>query len=347
MDSITNYIAKEDTIPMAGFFAHIAQQDYDDYLDTVGSCFEVLRNNKSSSKMVDHVLTEADSENDPDNTFIAVVKNFASDVEDLKYIVKTSETLSDVRYLMTQIVESHSFGQIFNTLIRAYEDVLSVDELIELKNYMGEYESKTNIKITTAIDFIEVLINDHAEKPSWVNIFEGENNSMLSTVTTGLDLIQKDAVVEKMREEAKKFVSSPEIDQAMTYFESSISDTLSDNDAFVKSFRVWGPENRYMDRDCPSNPDMKGPCRMFTCMCREDEDSNEWFTGRCDVTNKRIKNISHAIRYPVKGGGWKGCFSSFKAMLEDPPYQMNGEDHVRVKQLRLNLSNYGVMDRSL
>ena len=347
MDSIGNNISTETRENISPIFMSLGKRDYDEYLNLLGDCFSSLRSNNSSSQMVDHILTEADPEGDADNSFIAVVKNFAADPLDIKYVVQNSESLSDIRYMMTQIVETPSFGQIFNTLMRAYEDNFDVDDLVELKNYMLEYESKTNYKITTAIEFVEVMINEYAEKPSWVSILDGESNSLLHTTPSGLDLEAKASVMEKVRKEAKKLKATPEIDQAMAFFESTISDNLAENDSFTKSFRVWGPENRYMDRECPSNKDMKGGCRMFTCMCREEEDSNEWFTGRCDVTNKRIKNISHAIRYPVKGGGWKGCFSSFKAMLEDPPYQMNGEDHVRVKQLRLNLSNYGVMDRSL
>ena len=349
MDFITNQIAQNNVgAELSIIFGNFASRDYDDYVNLVGETFGVLRGNDASTEMVDRVLEQADQEGDCDSTFLNTVRNFAASPEDLKFIAQRSSCLSDIRYLLTQVLDTSSFGQIFNVLIRTHEDILDREDLVHLKHYISQHEKRTGKKASVAMDFIEMKMKEYAEKPSWVSIHQGESIGLLKTTPAGLQNEDKNKLIEKMIEESNQLNKSDEIEQAISIFQSTLSDNIaSSDDTFIRSYRVWGPENSFKDRDCPCNPDMKGPCRMFVCMCREDEDSNEWFTGRCDVTNKRIKNISHAIRYPVKGGGWKGCFSSFKAMLEDPPYQMNGEDHVRVKQLRLNLSSYGVMDRSL
>ena len=103
---------------------------------------------------------------------------------------------------------------------------------------------------------------------------------------------------------------------------------------------IYGPENEIEGMDCISgilgdlkseeinllkSPEIRNTCRMYTCMCREYdrdfgdlslEDINveywEWFKGICEVCDKVIKDYKKAIRAPVEGGGWVGCFCSEK-----------------------------------
>ena len=191
-----------------------------------------------------------------------------------------------------------------------------------------------------------------AKKPDWVSIQEGENKSHLKNVSLGLDLENKDIFINQLKEESKKLKIDQNIDDMIDMFSSSINDTIDKDNSYNKSFRVWGPENRFVDRECVANPGNKGPCRMLQCLCRDAEENEgdlprDWFSGKCDSCNRIIQDLSHSVRYPVKQGGWKGCYCSFYCMSQTPPYQTNKEDNIRIKELEKKVKEVGIMDRSL
>ena len=134
-------------------------------------------------------------------------------------------------------------------------------------------------------------------------------------------------------------------------FSRSASDIIDGSVLYKKSFRTWGPENRFKDRDCIGNPEGKGPCRMLQCICRNVHDDEQviedWYTGQCDTCNKYIANISHSVRYPHENGGWKGCFCSFECIIQKPPYQMKTRDNERLNNVKQKIKEVGIMDRSL
>lgn len=99
-------------------------------------------------------------------------------------------------------------------------------------------------------------------------------------------------------------------------------------------FREYGPVNTFYsykpddDDDCCKY----GGCRMFLCNEYEDTDDSgiqidimsideqqfdlHWFRGCCQVCDKPISNEHYALRMPLVGGGWKGCFCSEKCLLD-------------------------------
>lgn len=91
----------------------------------------------------------------------------------------------------------------------------------------------------------------------------------------------------------------------------------------IPLFREYGPVNTLFslvkhtsDHPCSRN----GGCRMFLCNeFEEEEDENEisdWFTGTCEECSASISHFWYALRMPLKHGGWKGCFCSFRCLLE-------------------------------
>jgi hypothetical protein len=90
-------------------------------------------------------------------------------------------------------------------------------------------------------------------------------------------------------------------------------------------FRSFGPAHP-IEND--NNPDCIDH-RMLKCNCfeRYDEETDtvqdvDWFSGVCFECSKKIRSRSHALRLPMPGGGWWGCFCSFhciKIHLEDRP----------------------------
>lgn len=191
-----------------------------------------------------------------------------------------------------------------------------------------------------------------AKKPDWVNLKDGENKSFLNNVSLGLDLESKDTFLKDLKNDMSKLKANVDLDSFVDMFSASISDVVDKDNSYDNSFRVWGPENRFSDRDCSGNPNSRGPCRMLRCLCRDaEENSGEvldyWFTGRCDNCNRKIRDLSHAVRYPAKDGGWKGCYCSFYCVSQMPPYQTNKEDNVRLKNVKSRVEEIGIMDRSL
>lgn len=349
MDTIRNSV-KNNSVPDLHDYLHAISQDKDDYINNLGEAISLLSDLDAPREIVVSVLSQWDlTDHDADNSFITAVQTFVCSNEELRFLVKKIETLSDIRYMISQIMDNISFGQVINRLLYAYEDKMTNDDLIDLKEYLDVYESKTNKKLTSVMNYIERNIKLKAKKPDYVSIKEGETKAYLKNVSMGLDLEQKEVFMNQVKEESSKFNIE---EKFLDMFAASMSDIIDKDNSFDKSFRVWGPENRFHNRDCSGNPDGKGPCRMFTCLCRDSEENDgelvdDWFNEKCDNCNREIEDISHAVRYPHKEGGWKGCYCSFYCVSQLPPYQTNKEDNVRLKNIEERVNEIGIMDRSL
>ncbi len=59
-------------------------------------------------------------------------------------------------------------------------------------------------------------------------------------------------------------------------------------------------------------------CYMYKCTCLEDEEfsSGDWFSS-CTWCDRDIRSKEDSKRLPVLGGGWQGCYCSWRCMLED------------------------------
>ena len=353
MESIRNSIKNNSEIDLHAYL-HELSHDRDEYVNKLGEAISLMRELDAPKNIIYEVLSQWDlsGENDPDVSFITAVENFVCSNEDLRYIVKNSDRLSELRYMISQVLDNTSFGQIMNRLLFAYEDNMTNDDLVDLKEHLEMYESKTKRKLTSVYNYIENNMVIKAKKPSYISIKEGESRTYLDNVSIGLDEEQKDVFMKNILDESKKFNIKGDINEYINMFATSLSDIVDSDNSYDKSFRVWGPENRFKDRECSGNPDGKGPCRMFNCLCRDSEENDgeivdEWFTGKCDNCNRKIEDISHAVRYPHKEGGWKGCYCTFYCVSQLPPYQTNKEDNVRMKNIEAKMKQFGIMDRSL
>ena len=93
---------------------------------------------------------------------------------------------------------------------------------------------------------------------------------------------------------------------------------------------------------------------MLECVCCETDENepyeyiiDEWFTGKCDNfdCSKKIRNQSHAIRFPVSEGGWKGCFCSFYCMDKSILFR-DKDTNFRIEAMKISLHEDGIMDRT-
>jgi hypothetical protein len=118
---------------------------------------------------------------------------------------------------------------------------------------------------------------------------------------------------------------------------SNIYASFTDNDGILCLDRIYGPLNKG-EYDCANSID---GCRMLTCCCHEED----WFEGVCDSCFKKIKDISHCLRYPVKGGGWVGCFCSMECIVKSPPYDVDEFTEIRLDCMEDVISDVGIYDR--
>tara|TARA_Y100000592_G_scaffold24136_1_gene37718 strand:- start:2233 stop:3264 length:1032 start_codon:yes stop_codon:yes gene_type:complete len=342
MDYIREYIRDNKIYDLSNILENEIQ-DKDEYMNSFGEMVSLMMEINSPTEMVDHILTSWDlSENDADNIFLEALRTFTCSDDELKFLVEKSTTISGINYMITKIVDSNSFAPLMNVLVRVYKEKLTVNDYLDLKEFLDQYEEATKQQFKHVYSFIEEKLRKTQKKPSWVTLKDDENLSLLNTTSIGMDLEQSNIILNKLSEEVSNYDIE---DESLSLFASSVSDNINLEQSYDKSFRVWGPENRFPDRECIGNPDTKGGCRMLRCVCHEEE--NEWFTGKCDHCEKIIENISFAVRYPKDVGGWVGCYCCFQCMYEYSPETMKAKENARVKNLQLKLKETGIMDRSI
>lgn len=352
MDTIERAIREQRKIDLSGYL-HAVAHDPDEYINRLGETISLLREHKADEDLIYSILKQFDLEtNDIDVAFITALEMFVCTREDLRYLVKNCSYITDIKFMINQIISNVSFSQIMPNLLYSYEDKMTNDDLIDLKEHLDIYESKTGRKYPSVMNYIERNMKIKAKKPVWVSLNDGENASYLQNISLGLDLESKDIFMDQLEEESEKLNVNIDVKKIISEFSTNISDIIDKDASYSKSFRVWGPENRFSNRDCSANPEGKGPCRMLQCLCRDAEENegeipSEWFTGKCDACKRYIEDMSHAVRYPVKEGGWKGCYCCFKCVSDTPPYQMNKQDQVRLKGIQQRIDEIGIMDRSL
>ncbi len=193
--------------------------------------------------------------------------------------------------------------------------------------------------------------------------------SLLMTVNPGLPAEDVEGAVEKIVKKAKDYfyitpeilkkddeededeegvTLKPELNEALLHYLKSSS--LEESEGINRTAnRVFGPANRFEKKNCVSNPGREGPCRMLECVCRElDEDyPEEWFFEVCEdyYCKKKIRDRSHAVRIPIQGGGWKGCYCSFECLENN--LQFKDKDMAyRLEAMKGSLSEDGIMDRT-
>ena len=110
----------------------------------------------------------------------------------------------------------------------------------------------------------------------------------------------------------------------------------------------------------PLNRKSKG-CRMLTCICiNEDDDEQDipvtrlqWFRGKCDLCNKKIKKECYAFRLPLDAGGWIGCYCSSDCAMSYAnkriKHGLKGENDFehfsRFNSIEASVLHKGILDR--
>lgn len=315
---------------------------------------------------------------DIDYIFVRLIEGYHLSTPELKKLwghIQVHGTYQSITKIYLLNRKRKNFSFFFTTLLQLFEKTLDLEELKTLEKIVSELSSKTKIPIDDIQHYISTSIGEIsvAPKPPWVDVREGENLSLLTTVSAGGEVSEKrfQNLLDESTDIFHSFVYEPSsgdekgtfvkekiplnIRETIQTFMSGISSVEVDPEDEILANRVFGPQNRFKDKNCPYNLNEIGPCRMLNCYCRgknetsPDVDSGiEWFDGFCDVCSSTILNKSHAVRYPFKNGGWIGVFCSFRCLHRSIFFSgaENIDQMIRLENLKSTLMEHGIMDRT-
>ena len=114
--------------------------------------------------------------------------------------------------------------------------------------------------------------------------------------------------------------------------------------------RVHGPANPLLGADLTLDDvcSTYGGCRMLLCTCFEEDEEYEeeraedWYTGMCDGCDRAIAQRWYAVRLPLAGGGWRGCYCSTRCMR---PRADTLLQTLLINNLDAQLTDTGIYDR--
>lgn len=327
-----------------------------------------LIDDKSSCEVLHQKLSKYDLNKDIDNVVIVAIDNYLLSSNQLKYLICTLKTLSPCMEILKKVIvyDGKLQPELFiQKILQIYDKVLTEDEV----NYLIKFTEDCEYNFGLNFEDLKIYFNyyitskTYAEKPEWVSRKEGENISLLETVSPGAPLAQiyQSENIRNIMKENSSIIKSlsmgnkniDNVEDAISSFLSTLSKTKDTNEVDQPS-RIFGPPNAFDNRDCSTGPRETGPCRMLECSCLlgEEEDNNiDWFSGHCDQCNNIIIDRSHVVRYPKEKGGWEGCFCCILCITnkynidEDNDIENLDKSMFRLELLKNTLENNGIMDR--
>ena len=305
---------------------------------------------KKNLNYVYHVLEECSNESS--NKFILnicmskFIKIFELEtIEDIFSIILSITMLSDkcIRYLFNMydisgysilhrfLFKNHKMGNfitMYNIIIRIRNEQISaggISELLELTN-------DENI-----IDFLNLTKNDknnNAPYPVWVTKDYNFDHKYLDYENWSNDHFEENDIC-LIEEKFKTMFTCPNINL------NPIIKKCIEYNSNVDPDIIFGPVNS--DVECCSS--IRGGCRMLSCTCKEEK----YYTGVCYSCNKKIRDPSHGIRFPLPEGGWINFYCNMTCMIKNPP---DLEENSDINIIELNLDhmtecfqNKGIYDR--
>lgn len=333
---------------------------------SIKNMINYFKDNNIDNNMIKIVLSNWHNQGDLDAIFIILIKYYLISKENLNFLFNKLN-LSDLKTILEKSIEvndNQNYHFLATNLISFYKEDLDGDDYINLISYTREFQSKTLIDCNNIIDFFTFKKSQviYADVPDWVSIKEGENLSLLTTVNPGKNYEDIEDDVDKLVKKAKDifhttpFKKDEDLEEIgiSKEFEEALINYLSASSLDTNHFanRVFGPANRFVDKNCISNNNKNGPCRMLECLCREiDSDRSmimkEWFRGVCENydCSKRIRDRSHCVRIPIEFGGWKGCYCSFDCMNNSLSFR-DKDMNFRIEYMKASLNEDGIMDRT-
>lgn len=370
LDVLEEYIKTKDYINVQKEAFRIVKED--DWCESLKDVIHLIHHHECEQKMIETVLQHWDDMFDTTNVILKVIRDYIAPRDSICYLLTQLDFMEDLPYLLERAVELKKNGNydIFARNIISYfteadcmgllpkDKPLTVGQAEFILHNVKEYQDRSRVDCSDVIRFFDYYIGGikQGEIPSWVSLNEGENLSLLQTVSPGLPHEERKVLGDKYITQAKDLFASitkegnvkgkkvpVNMKKAFESFLSVISEQNSKD--LHNPNRVFGPLNAFKDRNCVSSPGKEGPCRMLECRCRN-KDGSEWFFGRCEQCSIGIRDRSHALRIPTKEGGWVGCICSFECMEKSLPFHDN-EINIKIEAMKHALKTDGIMDRNV
>jgi hypothetical protein len=349
------------------------------------------KNNKITNKVIiESILLKWSNDDDFEGVVGDMASNIICSIDLLTYLFQVLEDdLNIVRildvHIRTRYGQCMIFSLVAERLLQAikketledyeWDHLLeTVEEVKQGFQYNPSFLSRQSYSMTRdnqdVIRYIqskqkELNYSIVAKKPKWVSLKDNEtqenykdrNLGTVSEDDEGLfnqikDFLDKNTKFEQeIKEEGDIATTNPEeIAKVMLSLKENIN-LEEDKDFPIERF--YGPANAMLGKECCL---MKGPCRMFYCVCREFDDDDdyesapipydpqEWFIGKCEECSKKIEKFRHCVRFPVDGGGWIGCFCSFDCLRKSRIRPIYDDDELRLKEIYKILNTIGISD---
>jgi len=353
---------------------------FSEVLDLLLYWVQFFRENKISNPKILLTLLKKWDESDEEAEGVIgdLAATLACSQENLTYICDTlQDTIQILSILDLHIRTRYGTGMIFSfvveRLLKAFhlenlEDFQwehledTVQETLQGFEYDPSFLSRQKYSVTRdnkdVIAYIQSKKKEQNQKeyapiPKWVSLKDGETEEFYLKSDLGNIDKEKEKMVVDLKEIFTKHVNcSEKVPDEVIDMLKSLEDKVTDEDKHFPVKRYYGPVNEIIGRECSG---VNGPCRMFYCVCREekeDEDISyldnvnpfEWFTGSCEECERKIRKLRYAVRFPVKGGGWAGCFCSFTCMKKSEIREIEEEDEHRMECIRQILLENGIFD---
>jgi hypothetical protein len=283
----------------------------------------------------------------------------------LKYVCEHLKDIIPVEIVESQLTINNglSFGFVLDRVERIFgSDVLGPTEYDFLRS------QATQLEVTSVVTWFQdraAKTTQWAVLPPWVSRLPTESVELLDLSRWRLvsdtlppnppdlivdDLTSKYAITDADGEIVEQGQLLEFIDAAKSLAEPPPLDYPGD------PLRMFGPINA-RTVPCPTGVIAECGCQMLTCICREFDQAldvdpeinapaDSWFTGACDGCHLRIRNASHALRYPILGGGWVGCFCSIDCLKRHRPRDASPIGELILDTVFETLERHGVLDRT-
>jgi len=307
--------------------------------------------------------------------FIAVcTKNLSTPISILSSVLTSEQSdLLCFPIVVVRLLKAYQVEKITETQWLELEEIIQTEQAND-----KEFPPETLSYITYQKNSSKPSI----PKPEWISVKEGETIDMINIeywndkvgkrakvddleidVINNLKKIaritepeEEEKQVPQIIEVVKRFLSVAKDSEIQALHDTGLTRHVSTT-VETQLDRIWGPINAIIDKNCPTAPGNIGPCRMLSCQCREYDDDEEnyfdkveimewwdFYDHRCKICVSLIDNPSYALRYPVTGGGWLGCYCSFECMKEEPPRNIGEEDALVLELIQGTILTNGICD---
>lgn len=323
------------------------------------------------------------SKMDSDRCFFEIVflrwKKFfkCDDIEDVLLFIIDSNNLSEdclkVVFKKFSYISIDIFFELMVKNIEKYRFRL-LNLYKKLSKITGQFINYSNIEIlikkyhlNEELSFLlrNILKKDikkFAPYPEWVNKIEDKIDTKFfnpnfwenETKNVCIEDVNELSNNFKLTNECK-YVKDESKDVSLDEISQIALTTCSQDNNFLNldPDRIFGPRNSILGIECKTG--ILGGCRMLTCNCFSEnsefessfDNDNDWYSGICDTCGKKIRNISHSLRYPLNDGGWYGEYCCIEHMIENPPKDVDKLADLRIDNMVQIITEKGIYDRFL